>query len=218
MEFVNSFLKGKYGLFFTYWMITIPIIVVLRFIYFLINPLAGSILEIVLTFLILASGFIFCIAIWNSASNYRGLNFWKYLAKLFCIVAISLGTINFFTLIKNNSSINFNNNIIVDFYNRTDENNCNSSYTTHPTTIEFVFDEKSNGIFQKSVNSEHDNQFLHKLKNCEIIDSRNWSCGGESLSEGGMTSKYQVINGRFNYINYILPRGITTCDIKWVVR
>lgn len=220
MESIKKFLTGKYSLVFTFWIVTVPTILILRFVYFLINPTYGSILEIGLVFLILIIGIIFCFGIWTSASYYQGSKLWKILAKLFCISNIILGSINFYNILEikiTSISNEAKGKIIVDFFDPIVENDCNSAYTKS-ITLEFIFVEKSNSIFVKGVGNEPKNQFMKKLSECEIIDSKNWFCGGNILKSDVVLPKYQVINGKFSYLNGSIIPGYKICETKWSVR
>jgi hypothetical protein len=50
---------------------------------------------------------------------------------------------------------------------------------------------------------------------CKVIDSRNWSCGGEWLTNKLVNRKYQVINGVFSYASPRRIDKVPSCDVLW---
>ena len=204
MNLLLKFLRGEFKLVVSFWVISFPTFTILKLVLYLGNPSPGSLLAVTwgIVYAILAS--IAAVGIWNSANQYHGLSAWKYLAKLNCIAATIFAGFMFFTLIE--KGISQNKNIVVDFYSPIDPKNCNSPYSDKPEiTIEFVFNDSNKSIYTKSKDPNTKRLELRKLNNCEVIDSKNWYCGGEILSGGYSTGKYQVVDGNFSYEAGVAP-------------
>ena len=89
-----------------------------------------------------------------------------------------------------------------DFYHwRFDERNCNSGTSSEPDySLKFSHKKETNEIFvtgefkvKGSIQSS-----IQKLDNCYIIDSNNWSCGGEWVANF-LSPKYTFVNGEFSF-------------------
>lgn len=87
-----------------------------------------------------------------------------------------------------------------DFYSRTDYKNCNSPYESTPFSIQFTLKKDENKIF---VTSEYFHNGVRKkeiqsLDKCDILDAKNWSCGGEWMGNY-YTDKYTLVKGELYY-------------------
>jgi hypothetical protein len=207
MNLLNKFLHGDYKLFVSYWIISAPTFVVLKLLYFVIGPTPGSPLAViwVVSFLVLA--LIAAVGIWNSATKYQGFSLLKYIAKLHCITSVILVVaVLVISFDEKIPEIRSGGNITVDFLYPINSKDCNSPYPDKPTiTVEFIYEEKNKSIFAKTNDPNSGKSNLKKFDNCEVIDSKNWYCGGIILAGGVTTVKYQVVDGKFSYDNGINP-------------
>ena len=216
MNLLLKFLRGEFKLVVSFWVISFPTFTILKLVLYLGNPSPGSLLAVTwgIVYAILAS--IAAVGIWNSANQYQGLAAWKYLAKLNCITAAIFAGFMFFTLIE--KGISQNKNIVVDFYFHVDSKNCDSPYEDKSElTVEYIFEESNKTIFTKAKDPNTGNLELKKLYDCEVIDSKNWYCGGKYQSDGITTSKTQVVDGEFSYDIGISP-GLSNCPIKTIMK
>lgn len=216
MNLLLKFLRGEFKLVVSFWVISFPTFTILKLVLYVGNPSPGSPIAVTWGVVYATLALIAAVGIWNSANKYQGVSAWKYLAKLNCITAAIFSGFMFFTLIE--KGISQNKNIVVDFYYHVDSKNCNSPYSDKPEiTIEFIFDENNKSIYTKAKDPNRKIFELRKLNNCEVIDSKNWYCGGEILSNGYITGKYQIVDGEFSYDVGIIP-GSANCPIKTVRR
>lgn len=102
-----------------------------------------------------------------------------------------------------------------DFYYKVDNTNCNSPFEAKPSySSKFLFKKETNEVF---LTVDYDDNGvkkheIHKLDNCSVLNSKNWTCGGEFI--GSMLSpKYMFVDGVFAF-----DKGISTmhqnCDVR----
>jgi len=220
MDSISRFLRGEFSLLTSYWGISVPAFILLKLIFVVINPIAGSFAAIAWVIIFLLVAVLTAIGVWNSATIYSGFILWKYIAKIHCVSSLLIVlAVVVVTLDKKFSitSSGLHENIVADFYYPVDSSDCNSPHSDKPITIEFVFDEKKNAIFIKGEDKDSGRQFLNKLDDCEIIDSQNWYCGGKILTGGYVAGKYQVVSGKFSYLSGG-GAGIVNCQPKINIR
>lgn len=106
-----------------------------------------------------------------------------------------------------------------DFYTKVDYKNCNSSFETKPSfSLKFLFKKETNEIFMTAEFDDNGakKQQIQKLDNCSVLDSKNWTCGGE-WTGSFQSPKYMFIDGVFAY-----DKGFSTiganCDVRFVKR
>lgn len=216
MNFLNKFLRGEFKLFVSFWLIAFPTLTILKLVLYVGNPTPGAPFAVTWGVVYAILALIAAVGIWNSATKYQGFAAWKYIAKLNCITAAIFSGFMFFTLIE--KGISQNKNLVVDFYYHVDSKNCNSPYSDKPElTIEFIYNENNKLIYTKAKDPNTERLELRKLNNCEVIDSKNWYCGGEFLSRGYITGKYQVVDGEFSYDRGVTPES-ANCPIKTIRR
>ncbi len=105
-----------------------------------------------------------------------------------------------------------------DFYLKEDYNNCYSPFETKPSfSLRFLFKKETNEIFMTSEIDDNGTrkQQIRKLDNCSVLDSKNWTCGGEWIGSY-QTPKYMFIDGSFAYDKGV--DGLANCDVKFVKR
>jgi hypothetical protein len=129
----------------------------------------------------------------------------KFLLLVGFVVVVYFG----YSALDTNSS-----NATYDFYYRTEIDNCNSPYNTKPISFKFSHKKETNEIFRTS-DFEGKKQ-IDKLDNCAILDSKNWTCGGERNSVF-TNEKYTFINGLLSYENIVFDSG-PSCPPKIVKR
>lgn len=106
-----------------------------------------------------------------------------------------------------------------DFYTKVDYKDCNSPFKSKPNfSLKFAFKKDTNEIFMTFELDEDGvkKRELLKLDNCSILDSKNWTCGGD-ITGGYQSPRYKFIDGVFGY-----DRGISTfganCELKFIKR
>jgi hypothetical protein len=106
-----------------------------------------------------------------------------------------------------------------DFYTKVDYKDCNSPFKSKPNfSLKFAFKKDTNDIFMTFELDEDGvkKQELLKLDNCSILDSKNWTCGGD-ITGGYQSPRYKFIDGIFGY-----DKGISTfganCEVKFTKR
>jgi hypothetical protein len=207
MDFLNKFLRGEFKLFVSFWLIAFPALTILKLVLYVGNSTPGAPFAVTWGGVYAILALIAAVGIWNSATKYQGFAAWKYIAKLNCITAAIFSGFIFFTLIE--KGISQNKNLVVDFYYHVDSKNCDSPYSDKPElTIEFIYNENNKLIFTKAKDPNTERLELRKLNNCEVVDSKNWYCGGEYLSGGTKNPKYQVVDGKFSYEVGVAPWGL----------
>lgn len=106
-----------------------------------------------------------------------------------------------------------------DFYQKVDYKNCNSPFETNPSfSLKFLFKKETNEIFMTAEFDDNGakKQQIQKLDNCSVLDSKNWTCGGE-WTGGYQSPKYMFIDGAFAYDKGISTLG-ANCDVRFVKR
>lgn len=107
-----------------------------------------------------------------------------------------------------------------DFYSRVDEKNCSSPLKDKPDfSLKFSFKKETNEIFMTTESNDAGvkEQQIHKLNNCSVLDSKNWTCGGNRSDGGYRFSTYMFIDGAFAFERgFFWPPG--DCDGKFVKR
>ena len=91
VNFLTDLKDGDYGLAKTYWLFGVIGNILISFLIIPILSISKVLLIIGLIVIVIYT-IIVLIGIWNSASNYRGSNFWSLLAK----IAVVLGVISAF--------------------------------------------------------------------------------------------------------------------------
>lgn len=130
----------------------------------------------------------------NNNSNGMTGNFFKYLLML--AGAISIAYFGYSALQLNTSGAKF------DLYSRVDYKNCNSAFTDTPITLKFNYKKETNEIFMTAefvVDGIKKSQ-ISTLDKCSILDSQNWSCGGE-WNGSYRSTKITLVNGELSYDN-----------------
>jgi len=67
---------------------------------------------------------------------------------------------------------------------------------------EFVVDKEKNAVFIKMTSLTSDKKGLFKLDNCEILNDKNWKCGGNDKGTGGnidIQATYAMVDGSLSY-------------------
>ena len=106
-----------------------------------------------------------------------------------------------------------------DFYFKEDYKNCNSPFKEKASmSLKFLFKKETNEIFMTSEidNNGAKKQQIQKLDSCSVLDSENWTCGGEWIS-GHQLPKYMFIDGAFAFDKGISSVG-ASCDVRVVKR
>jgi hypothetical protein len=147
----------------------------------------------------------------GSPSSQTSGNYFKYFLLL--AAAISISFVVYVAIEKDNLGATY------DFYTKADYKNCNSAYESKPSfSLKFMFKKDTNEIFMTAEIEEDGvkKQQLLKLDKCNILDSKNWTCGGE-WSGSYQSPKYMFIDGAFAY-----DKGFSTlhanCEVRFVKR
>ncbi len=88
-----------------------------------------------------------------------------------------------------------------DFYERADYKNCYSPYPNEPDySLKFTFKKETNEIFLTADFKEAGvkKQQFQKMESCSVLNSKNWSCGGEWTGTY-QSPKYVYVNGEFSF-------------------
>lgn len=132
---------------------------------------------------------------------------------LIAIVAVVIGYIGYVALEGNSSAATY------DFYPKVDYKNCSSEYEKKPLmSSKFLYKKETNEIFMTS-DFEVDGvkkQQIKKLENCSVLDSKNWTCGGDWLASTKKPT-YMFVDGVFIYEGYVFP-DTPNCPYKIVKR
>jgi len=94
-------------------------------------------------------------------------------------------------------------NATYDFYSHADSKNCNSPFEDKPMfSSKFLFKKETNEVFMTIEYDENGTikKQISKLENCSILDSKNWSCGGE-VTGSYLSPKYMFVDGEFSFAN-----------------
>ena len=222
--FISKLWRGEYSLAKTYWLFAIFINLILSFPIGLFETLSPQ-TQASIRFLFIPYFFIFgvyniitAIGLWRSANNYQKFFFWKYLAKTIAVISFLVTSITFIlvvyvTLFEESSYKAYACSPAMAIDKPLDE--CNK---THIGSAVFKVDTKKSEIYKIFTSKSDGLKDLKKLENCEILDSKNWSCGGvltiEDRRDGGINKKVsasiQMINGEiFTKPSIIYMRPLT---------
>jgi len=217
MEQMRKFISGGYGLFNTYWIVTIPLFVFIGILGGLIGltPREPSTIGWVVIYLITIV--VTTVALWNASSKFEGGKIWSLLVKIQCaftvlpfIFAMMFGI--GFEL--KNIFPKSNNLLIFDFYERT-TNGCESAFEKIPKlTLQVIVKEESKEVFGVLENHKNKEKTMYKLDDsCLFIDAKNWECGGKTITPGYVSQKYQMNNGDFKFTSS-KEVGVSKCEYK----
>lgn len=105
-----------------------------------------------------------------------------------------------------------------EYYSRINEASCSTEFEKHPFfTMKFDFRKETNEIFltlESKATGEKKVQSIKKLSPCQILDSKNWTCGGEFVGPF-VAPKYTFVDGHFSYVDSYAPPN-TPCPTKIV--
>jgi hypothetical protein len=199
---LTDFLGGKLPLFKSFWFVAVPSGIFINFILYFYKLQPGSVETIWALILISLISLAIVVGVWNSTTNYDGSIFWKYLSRFWCITCLVLivlpilygvldrGTTGLGAIYDNHTTgkVDKSNEAkssvggTYDYYRRVDEKNCDSTFNDKPSySLEFIFKKITTEVFIKATWREggEKKQRLIKLDNCTVLDSKNWTCGGE---------------------------------------
>lgn len=212
---ISKYLRGEYGLPKSFWLVAMPFTIGLNVVSSYVKPQPGA--PSTVASLLIAAAIVYLIVsgVYNSTKIYVGSLVWKYLSMLWCLVSLILFVIpivfgsaaSFGHIALNpNSDLNqkreFNENMRVALYVKTDPKNCRSEYKDKPTVIlEYIVDVEAKKVITKSEVVESHYKKLTTMEDCIVVDKKNWSCGGKLISANPsyFTPKTSMIDGSYNY-------------------
>ena len=108
---------------------------------------------------------------------------------------------------------------IYDFYSHVKWDDCESPFKSEPyVSFQFQYKKETNEIFATSerYSDGKTTKEVQSLSSCSIVDSKNWTCGGnwEGIVQ---KSKFSMVNGEFFYERGFNP-VIKTCTPRVVKR
>lgn len=96
-------------------------------------------------------------------------------------------------------------NATYDFYERVDKNDCTSTFFTLKPAVSFSFSLKkeTSDIFMTAeyeTNGMKKHE-IRKLDNCTVLDSKNWTCGGEWIKSHRLP-QYSMVRGELSFSDF----------------
>ena len=152
-------------------------------------------------------------------SNSVAGGFFKYFLILVCALLVAyLG----YLATQSNKEMQNNKSIpVYDLYIKGDNQSCSSDFDAkRDATFKFVLKEKTRevliiGEYYDNNNGKSDRS-ITTLENCNVIDERNWTCGG-TVYGSLISDKYTFIDGKF-YFQKGNSSLLGKCPVKWVKR
>ena len=121
----------------------------------------------------------------NVQSNPVAVNSFKYVLMLAGVVSIAYFG---YAAFEGSSS-----GATYDVYTRVDYKNCSSPFKEKPfLSMKFSFKKDTNEIFATYELDENGvkRQKIQKLKDCSVLDAKNWTCGSDSFFDGTYSYSY----------------------------
>lgn len=95
-----------------------------------------------------------------------------------------------------------------DYYAKVNYSSCSSEFEKKPMfSMKFDYRKETNEIFmtlENKVAGEEKIQSIKKLSPCEILDNKNWTCGGDLVGTF-FAPKYTLVEGNFSFVDSYSP-------------
>ncbi len=108
---------------------------------------------------------------------------------------------------------------IFDFYFHDRLTDCDSPYQQNPVSIRFLVKNETGEVFRISEVATDQGMYrdLIKLDNCFVIDSKNWTCGG-NYDAPVVSDKHSMVKGDLTYTPLFRLGGSGVCQPKIIKR
>ena len=214
---LGKFVGGEYGLFKTYWLVTIPSYILLGIIANLIGLKPAEPVTIIWILCYISLIVLTTISLWNASNKYVGNKLWKIIVKAQCLLTIIpfIVAILFSIGIKLNANLIENSNLKVKFFICNDFEKSIAGYSkTNYWLEEYIIDTTKNKVFMKThlyeINPNEEKNLgneISELESCTIIDKNNWQCNEEKLKDRKLQmdliyyKKRVVTNGKYSFMD-----------------